>query len=134
LRAAARDLRRLMRKNRHIAIDFNQGFIARPGPSGIDAAPTTHPFTTPALALMLRPNVDLSVINFSHAKLMNNMTTVTFTGEDMMIRGHNNFNDSRQTAESAPVHLTPLDADGEAHFRATYGIDADAVRRVFSAP
>ncbi len=134
LRAAARDLRRLLRKNRHIAIDFNQGFIARPGPEGIDAAPTTHPFTTPALALMLRPKVDLSVMNFSHAKLMTQMPTATFTGEDMMIRGHNDFNDSRQSPESAPVRLTPLDADGEAHFQATYGIDADAVRRVFSAP
>ncbi len=133
LRAAARDLRRLLRHDRHIAIDFNQGFIARPGPGGIDAAPTTEPFSTPALALMLRAKVDLSVMNFSHAKLMQKMPTVTFTGEDMMIRGHNDYNDSRQKPGVSPVRLEPLDAAGEAHFRATYGIDADAVRRRWAA-
>lgn len=133
LREAARDLRKLSRSHRHIAIDFNQGFVARPGPDGIDAAATSEPFTTPGLALMLKPSVKLSVMNFAHAKLPQMMPTVTFTGTDMMIRGHNDHNDSRQKPGIRPVALTPLDTAGEDHFRRVYGIDADHVRRVFSA-
>jgi putative rhamnosyltransferase len=134
LRQSAGDARRLVRRHRHIAIDFNQGYIIRPGPEGIAAAATKDPYTTPALALMLKSRVQLSVMNFAHAKLASKMPTLTLTGEDMMIRGHNDHNDSRQGPGVAPVKLTPLDMAGEAHFRATYGIDADHVRRVFSAP
>lgn len=134
LRAAAHDLRKLSRNHRHIAIDFNQGFIARPGPDGISAVPTNDAFTTPGLALMFKPSVKLSVMNFSHTKLAQMMPTVTFTGQDMMIRGHNDYNDSRQKAGVRPVQLEPLDAAGEDHFRRVYNIDADHVRRVFSAP
>lgn len=134
LRAAAHDLRKLARAHRHIAIDFNQGHILRPGPDGLDTTPTQAPYTTAALALMLRPQVKLSIMNFAHAKLAQKMPTVTFTGEDMLIRGHNDYNDSRQKPGIKPVRLTRLDRPGEDQMRATYGIDADHVRRVFSAP
>lgn len=132
LREAARDLRKLSRAHRILAIDFNQGFIARPGPGGIAAAPTNVPYTTAALALMLKPAARLSVMNFAHFKLAQHMPTVTFTGEDMLVRGHNDFNDSRQKPGVRPVRLEPLDAGGEAHFRRVFGIDADHVRRVYS--
>lgn len=132
LRAAAHDLRALARKHRHVAIDFNQGFIARPGPEGISAAPTNAPYTTAALALMVKPSAGLGVMNFAHARLAQKMPTVTFTGEDMLVRGHNDFNDSRQKPGARPVRLAPLDAAGEDHFRRTFNIDADHVRRVWS--
>ena len=132
LREAARDVRGLLRNHRHIAIDFNQGYIARPGPDGIAAAPTQQPYTTAALALMLRPDVPLSIMNFAHAKVGKRMPTVTFSGEDMLVRGHNDFNDSRQKAGVRPVPLVPLDEAGEAHFRATYNIDADQVRALYA--
>lgn len=134
LREAAQDLRRLSRRHRHIAIDFNQGFIARPGPRGIAAAPTGMPYTTAALALMIKPSVDLSVMNFAHARLAQTMPTITFTGTDMLVRGHNDFNDSRQKPGVRPVRLALLDDAGEAHFRARFAIDADQVRRLWSAP
>ncbi len=132
LREAARDVRGLLRNHRHIAIDFNQGFVARPGPDGIAATPTHQPYTTAALALMFRPEVPLTVMNFAHAKVGRRMPTVTFSGEDMLVRGHNDFNDSRQKDGVKPVKLTPLDATGEAHFRATYNIDADRVRALYA--
>jgi hypothetical protein len=132
LRAAAEDLRQLAGRHRHIAIDFNQGFIARPGPGGISAVPTAVPYTTAALALMFKPSVPLTVMNFAHAKVAQAMPTVTFTGEDMMVRGHNDFNDSRQKAGIKPVKLTPLDAKAEAHFRTVFNIDADLVRRTYA--
>lgn len=133
LREAAHDLRKLSRKHRHIAIDFNQGYIARPGPEGLAVAPTTAPYTTAALALMLRPSVKLTVMNFAHEKVARHMPTVTFTGEDMLLRGHNDHNDSRQRKGIKPIQLTPLDTEGEAHFKRVFNIDADRVRAAFAA-
>lgn len=133
LREAARDVAPMAARYRHIAIDFNQGYIVRPSASGLAVAATQVPYTTAALALMFRPDVRQSVMNFAHAKVGQNMPTVTFAGEDMLIRGHSAHNDSRQKpGVRAPV-LAPLDAAGKAHFKATYDIDADAVTRAFSA-
>jgi hypothetical protein len=133
LRRAAQDVQDLSKTHRHFAIDFNQGFIASPGPSGIAATPTHDPYTTPALAIAFSPQTDLTVMNFAHAKVAQKMPTVTFTGTNMMLRGHNDYNDSRQKPGVRAVNLTPLDVAGEALFKATYNIDADHVRRVFSA-
>lgn len=132
LRQAARDLHSLSMKHTLVAIDFNQGFIARPGPNGIAATPTKAAYTTAALALMVRPSSRLSIMNFAHNKLAQHMPTATFTGEDMLVRGHNDFNDSRQRPRVKPVPLTPLDAAGEDHFRHVFAIDADRVRQVYS--
>jgi len=132
LRAAAQDLRKLSRRHRHIAIDFNQGYIARPGPRGLEVAPTKSPYTTAGLALMFKPSVNLSVMNFSHNKVAQTMPTVTFTGEDMMVRGHNDFNDSRQKSGVRKIRLNTLDTEGEALFRRVYNIDAEAVRAAYA--
>lgn len=134
LREVATDLRALSAKHRHIAIDFNQGFIARASSGGIEASPTQLPYTTPGLALMFRPDVRLTVMNFTHNRVAQKMPTVTFTGTDMMLRGFNGFNGSRMVGNPRPLRLEPLDERGEAHFRATYNIDADHVRQVFSRP
>ena len=134
LRQAAGDVVGLMRDNAHIAIDFNQGYVARPGPDGLAATPIQSPYWTAGLALMIRSDVQLSVMNFSHHKVHKKMPTVTFTGEDMMLRGFNRFNDSRQGSGIKPLKLKPLDDKGELLFQTTYGIDSDHVRRVFSAP
>lgn len=133
LREAAQDVRSLAARHRHIAIDFNQGYIARPSASGLDVAPTNVPYTTAALALMFKPEVPLSVMNFAHMKVGQKMPTVTFAGEDMLIRGHNDYNDSRQKPGGRAPKLSPLDAAGKAHFRATYNIDADTVAAAFGA-
>lgn len=132
LRDAARDVKGLLRNHRHIAIDFNQGFIARPGPDGIAASPTRKPLTTAALALMVRPDVPLTIMNFAHAKLGRHMPTVSFAGQDMLVRGHNAHNDSRQKTGVSPVDLSPLDTAGEDHFRKVFNIDADAVRALYA--
>ena len=134
LRSVAQDVRALAQKHRHFAIDFNQGYIIRPGPDGIHAASTKAPYSTAALAIVVEPVTKLTVMNFAHAKVSQNMPTVTLTGEDMLLRGHNRFNDSRQKPGVRPTKLALLDAAGEAHFKTTYNIDSNQVRRVFSAP
>lgn len=131
LRTAAMEVLPMAAKHRHIAIDFNQGFIARPSAAGLEVAPTNAPYTTAALALMFKPDLPLSVMNFAHAKVGQKMPTVTFCGEDMLIRGHNDHNDSRQKPGLRSPKLSPLDGAGKAHFKATYAIDADAVAAAF---
>lgn len=132
LREAARDVGPMAAKHRHIAIDFNQGFIVRPSADGIAAAHTNTPYTTAALALMFQPDLRLSVMNFAHMKVGQKMPTVTFSGQDMLIRGHNDYNDSRQKPGVRMPKLTPLDTAQKAHFKATFDIDADTVAHAFS--
>ena len=132
LREVAHDLRKFSRGHRHIAIDFNQGYLVGLGAAGLSACPTQRPLTTAALALMFKPSVKLTVMNFAHQKLAQMMPTVTLTGEDMLLRGHNAFNDSRQKPGVKPVALAPLDPAQEALFRQVYNVDADHVRRVYA--
>jgi len=134
LREAARDMKRLAKKHAFLAIDFNQGFLASAGPDGLRATPTKAPYSSAALAVMLNPAEKRAIMNFAHVKVAQNMPTVTFTGQDMLIRGHNDFNDSRQKPGVRQADLLPLSAKDEDYFRATFNIDADHVRRVFSAP
>lgn len=132
LREVANDVRTFAEKHRHIAIDFNQGFIVRPSHDGLWAAQTKIPYTTAGLALLVRPDVRMTIMNFAHSKVGQKMPTVTLTGEDMLIRGHNDFNDSRQKPGVKPVKLERLDQDAEQYLRETFGIDAHHVRKLYS--
>lgn len=133
LREVAQDVSAMAARHRHIAIDFNQGYIARPSAEGLSVTPTHVPYMAVALALMFRPDVRLSTMNFAHMKVGQKMPTVTMTRDDMSVRGHNNHNDSRQGPHIRAPKLTPLDAAGKAHFKKIYNIDADAVARAFAA-
>ncbi len=128
LREAAQDLGPMLAKHRYIGLDFNQGHIARIGPKGIHAKPTVETLWTPALGMAVAAGASRGIMNFSHAKLGRVMPVVTLPGEDMYVRGHNQFNDSRQKEGVKPVRLPLLDAAGEAAFLRTYNIDADTVR------
>lgn len=131
LREVAREVQLFSRHHRHVAIDFSTGFVARPGPKGIDAAPNTQRFTTAGLGILFQDSIRLSIMNFSHNKVDLNMPTVTIPDANMMVRGHNDFNDSRQGKRVKPVPLSPLDREGEALFRTAFNIDADHVRQVY---
>ncbi|MEO9576439.1 MAG: putative rhamnosyl transferase [Tateyamaria sp.] len=133
LRQVATDVRDLAARDALLSIDFNRGFIARPSAKGIAAAETTAPFQTAGLAMMVAPWSSQTIMNFAHNKLHQNMTTVTVTDSIMMLRGHNDFNDSRQGPSAKPHKLTLMDADAEAVLKDRFDIDADAVRRAFSA-
>lgn len=132
LRGVAHGVSGLLDLDRHVGIDFNQGFIARPGPQGLDVEAVMRPYWTPALGMLIRPQARVSIMNFSHAKLPRRMPCVSIPRIDMFVRGHNDFNDSRQSGPVTQPSLTRLDRDGEAQFRSTFGIDADAVRRVYA--
>ena len=133
LREAAGDVRDLAARRDVLGIDFNRGYIVRPGPQGIAAIETSAPYQTAALAMMVSPTSRHTIMNFAHNKLPEKMTTVTLTDSIMMLRGHNDYNDSRQGPSAKPHKLTLLDEAGEAVLRDRFAIDCDAVRRAFSA-
>ncbi|MEB8387337.1 putative rhamnosyl transferase [Rhodobacteraceae bacterium KMM 6894] len=131
LREAASHLAPFLTKHRYVGLDFNQGHIARIGPRGIYAKPCIETLWTPALGMAVAPGASRGIMNFSHVKLARVMPVVTLPGEDMYIRGHNEFNDSRQKDGIKPVRLPLLEAQDEAQFRLTYNIDADDVRALY---
>ena len=83
--------------------------------------------------MMVAPGSRQTIMNFAHHKLAEKMTTVTLTDSIMMLRGHNDYNDSRQGPSAKPHKLTLMDAKGEAMLRQRFAIDCDAVRAAYSA-
>ncbi|RBI75795.1 hypothetical protein DQW77_05385 [Roseovarius sp. TE539] len=132
LREAANDIRPLIRRNRYVGIDFNQGFVARPGADGVGVRAVVETLWTPALAVAVKPRASRGVMNFSHAKLCRSMPVLSLTGEFMFVRGHNEFNDSRQTRDLKPPRVSLLDKGGEAYFKENFNIDAAHVRALYA--
>lgn len=133
LREAADDCGALLRDHRLVGFDFNRGFIARPDADGVHAEENVTPYWGVALAMAVKPWARHTIMNFGHNRLNRFMPTVTFTHEDMFVRGHNDHNDSRQGKNVTKVKLKKLDAEGEVYFQQTFGISSDRVREIFSA-
>ena len=131
LRAKAAENAGLLQDNRHFAVDFTQGYVARCDGAGIYASPTQENLWTAGLAVVFRPQVGITVMNFGHNRLGRFMPIVRVDSPAMFVRGHNAYNDSRHGKSLDPVPLRPLDAAGTAVFKDTFAIDADHVRRVF---
>ena len=74
----------------------------------------------------------MTIHNFMHERIPQLMPCVTYPDEDMFVRTHNGYNDSRQKRVK-DVPVTPLTAEEEVLFRDRFAIDVDHVRRVFSA-
>lgn len=131
-RQAAEDAAGLVTKSATVGFDFNRGFSAQPTADGMLSSPSVLNYYGVALGISVAPWVEQTIMNYGHTKLPQVMPTVTYTDEDMFVRGHNDFNDSRQKANVRRVNLTPLDAEGEAHFKERFAIDCDQVRKAFA--
>ncbi|MEQ6249020.1 putative rhamnosyl transferase [Sulfitobacter sp. HNIBRBA3233] len=134
LRQSADDLRALTARHTSVAVDFNQGYVFRAGPQGLRVAPYHYPYSAIALGMIVQAGSDDTIMNHGHENLWTTMPTVTFTGDDMMLRGHNDFNDSRLKGKNRAFDYRPLDAAQAAHIKTTFGVDDAQVRAVFSAP
>lgn len=132
LREAAVDCAALLEKHRLVGFDFNRGYIARPDSAGILAEETVTPYWGVALAMAVKPWARHTIMNFGHNRLNRFMPTVTYTHENMYVRGHNDHNDSRQGKRVTKVNLTRLDVEGEHYFNDRFAISSDAVRRIFA--
>ncbi len=131
-RRTALDLRPLWARHPAIAVDFNTGYVFRAGPRGLEVVAYKYPYSAIALGVILQPGCQEGIMHHGHHKLWTAMPTITFPGEDMMLRGHNDFNDSRMKGGAREFDYQPLTPAQEAHFRARFGIDNAHVRAVFS--
>ncbi len=133
LRNAARQLDTLVSTNRHIAIDFNNGWIAKPSSAGLSVVNTVQSFWTPALAISVQPGTGKSIMNFGHSKLAHHMPAVTLPNEHMFIRGHNDFNDSRQNKRrTKQFNLAPITQDQADLLKLGFNVDTDQVRALYA--
>ncbi|MGH1578139.1 putative rhamnosyl transferase [Planktotalea sp.] len=130
-RNAAIDCRPLLERNKFVGFDFARGFIVRPCAEGIYANETFHPYWGVALGISIAPHIRKSIMNFAHGKINRFMPTLSFDNPPMYLRGHNDFNDSRQGPKVSKPKMMLLDAAGEQSFRDLFAVDADQVRRVF---
>lgn len=130
----AQDLAAITARHPSVAVDFNQGYVFTAGPEGVKLWPYRYPYSAIALGVIVQAGSDDTIMSHGHQNLWKTMPTFTMTGEDMMMRGHNDFNDSRLQGKGNSFDYQPMDAAKAAHIRATFGIDDDHVRAVFSRP
>jgi len=119
----------LFRDQRHGVIDFTRGWNARADARGLLAEPTQHLFLGLGSAMVIRPDVALSVMNFGHHDAWQHMPAIIRTDPDMWLRGINEHNDS---GDALGRRLERLDPAGEARFEAAFGISAERVRAIFA--
>jgi len=131
---AARDLSAITARHSSVAVDFNQGYVFTAGAEGVRLWAYHYPYSAIALGMIVQAGSTDTIMNHGHQNLWKTMPTLTLTGEDMMMRGHNDFNDSRLGGKKNVFDYRAMDAEKAAHIRATFGIDDDHVRAVFSRP
>ncbi|WP_425073723.1 putative rhamnosyl transferase [Sagittula sp. S175] len=132
LKQTARDVKPLLDRHRFVGFDWNRGYVARPDAEGFCGEVQVTPFWGVAQAMYVQPGTRQTIMNFGHQKLPQYMPCLTFTDEIMYLRGHNDFNDSRQKKHVKPAALPRLEAGEEAEIKRLFNIDADQVRRVFA--
>ncbi len=132
LRQTAEDCAPLLKRHRSVAFDWNGGVAASFGTDGIHVGEYQTPYFVAALGMYVRGNCERTIMNFAHNKIHRHMPTVTHADKNMFVRGLNAYNDSRQ-GKVAAIPVAPATAEEEAMFRDRFAIDANHVRRVFSA-
>ncbi|WP_254796790.1 glycosyltransferase [Sulfitobacter albidus] len=133
-RQTAHDIAPIRTRHPAVAVDFNRGYVYTAGAEGMKLWPYTYAYSAIALGIVVQPGSDITIMGQGHQNLWQEMPTVTFTHSDMMLRGHNDFNDSRLKGKKNVFDYQPMDADQAAHIRARFGVDDATVRAVFSRP
>lgn len=130
----ADDLSAITARHSSVAIDYNQGYVFTAGAEGVKLWPYKYPYSAIALGMIVQAGSTDTIMSHGHQTLWKQMPTMTFPGEDMMMRGHNDFNDSRLSGKKNVFDYQPMDEKKEAHIYQTFGINQAHVRDVFSRP
>jgi len=131
---AAKDLAPITARYSSVAIDFNQGYVFTASAEGVKLWAYHYPYSAIALGMVVQAGSDDTIMSHGHQNLWKTMPTLTLTGDDMMMRGHNDFNDSRLKGKKNIFDYQSMDKEQAAHIRNTFGIDDAHVRAVFSRP
>ncbi|WP_176250662.1 MULTISPECIES: putative rhamnosyl transferase [unclassified Sulfitobacter] len=129
----ADDIAPICARHSSVAVDFNQGYIYTAGAKGLKLWAYHYPYSAVALGMVVQAGSDDTIMSHGHQNLWKTMPTMTFTGEDMMMRGHNDFNDSRLKGKKNVFDYQVMSPEQARHIRQTFGIDDDHVRSVFLA-
>jgi hypothetical protein len=130
LRAIAGQHAALAEGRGYFGVDFVTGWEAEAGPAGLHAAPLQLSGLGVAQALVVAPGRDKATFDFAHHRMHRFMAVLSLPDPDMFLRGLHDQNDSRPARRALPA----LDAAGEAHLRAAFGIDAAHVRGLWRTP
>ena len=123
----------LLETQRLVTIDYSRGFTAAFGPRGITAERVFRPYLAVGMGHYVGPKATKTMMNFAHHRMAHVMPTITFNDPPMWVRGHNDFNDSRQGQPLTSQGMQLLDAAGEGEFEARFAIDAGRIREAFPA-
>ena len=115
--------------SRHVAVDFTRGHNIRLTPEGMMVEPANQLFLGVGFAIGFRPDVSLSVMNFTHHTVWQHMPTITRTDPDMWLRGVNDHNDS---GDAIGLSLARPDAKLLARLESGVGISDQAIRDAWS--
>ena len=121
----------LFEGSRHVCLDFTRGWNATGTPEGIMAEQTKALFLGVAFAIVFRPDIDLTVMNFTHGEVWQHMPTITRTDPDMWVRGVNDHNDS---GDAIGRGVQPLSAEQADRFFRAFGITDAQVRAICAPP
>lgn len=131
LRSAVSDCGGLVRRQKTVAIDFNQGFLARFDADGIHAARVHRSLLGVGLGMYVRGGCDLTIMNFAHNKMGNFMPVVSHSTPSVWIRGLSRFNDSPKSRRN-DADLTLLTPELEAEFGRRFAVNPNSVRQIYS--
>jgi hypothetical protein len=130
---AASDLTVICARHSSVAVDFNQGYVYTAGADGVKLWAYHYPYSAIALGMIVQAGSDDTIMNHGHQNLWKTMPTMTFTGDDMMMRGHNDFNDSRLKGKGNVFDYQTMNDAQARHIYETFGVDDANVRAIFSA-
>ncbi|WP_164660316.1 putative rhamnosyl transferase [Tropicibacter sp. Alg240-R139] len=132
LRAAPTDAKGLMADNATVAIDFNNGFLARLDRTGIKSCSVYQSLLGVGLGMYVEGGCNQTIMNFMHHRMGRFMPVISYPDAPMWVRSFGEFNDSNDGRRSK-AKLEPLNADQSAEFQARFAIDEDLVRQAHAA-
>ena len=127
LRETAVDVADLSARHGLVAVDFNHGWVLRRDGAGLAAGERVLPCASAGLGLIVPGGEVRGVFNFAHNRLPLVMPVVTRPDPDMFLRGHDDWNDSRQGAHVKPERLEPVTPESAARLERAFGVDLGAL-------
>lgn len=133
-RETALDTAGFCQKHPAVAVDFNTGYVCRAASTGLQVCAYKYPYSAIALGMIVQPGCDETIMHFGHHKLWSSIPTITVPNEDMMMRSHNDYNDSRMKTGGREFDYQPLDGRMSNYISDRFNVDDNTVREVFSRP
>jgi len=129
LRTLAHSSAKMRRPYRFFGIDYNHGYSAMLGPTGIRAEAVTPHMWSCGMALICGAGQTRTIMNVGHQKLHQMIPTLILPKPEMFVRGVHANNDSLKDPDTR--RLRPLDATRSAYFKAQFNIDEALVKQLF---